>query len=285
MRPIPCLFHPKQLDFKPAYEWAFGKRLPHRETTRRAEAILGELKRNSDSFSLHQPTEIPLGALRATHSYKLLTLYNSAETLADEVTFYPSVYPKKEQVSGDPTNINHAGFYCFDSGTPLNSKTWSAAAWSAACAYDAARILSSGEEKLLYSLSRPPGHHASREIFGGYCYFNNAALAAKYLQKKGSVALLDIDFHHGNGSQDIFYSSDKVLTISVHGKPDQYFPYFSGYASETGSGSGAGYNMNLPLPTGTDGRAFVKALSRHIIPAIKKFSPTNLIISAGFGRL
>src|SRR5690606_37161170 len=133
-------------------------------------------------------------------------------------TFYPTVFPKQSQRRGDPLRLSHAGHFCFDAGTPLEHNTLQAATWSAACARSAALALGKGNCTLTYALSRPPGHHATRDLFGGYCYFNNAAIAARALRQRGHrVALLDIDFHHGNGTQSIFYRDDKVMVVNIHG--------------------------------------------------------------------
>lgn len=278
--PIPCFFHPDQLPFKPAYEWAFGRRIKHPETTARAESILKALQRGGD-FDVVAPKAVPLSALKRTHSYELVTLYNAATQLPEGETFYPSVFPKEAIGSGDPTNIRHAGAFCFDSGTPLCNRTWSAASWSAACAYDAAGAVLRGAP-LAYALSRPPGHHATRRFFGGYSYFNNSAIAAKRLRAKGPVAVLDIDFHHGNGTQTLFERDAKVLTVSVHGDPREYYPFFCGFGDEKGRGAGEGLNLNLPLPGGSDGDAFMRALETHALPAIEHFAPTYLVVAAGF---
>ena len=278
--PIPCYFHPDQLAFKPPYEWAFGEKIRHPETTARAEGILRALKKDS-GFELMAPKAVPLTALKRTHSHQLITLYNTASQLPDGETFYPSVFPKRAIGTGDPTNIRHAGAYCFDSGTPLSNLTWTAASWSAACAYSAADAVLRGAP-LSYALSRPPGHHATREFFGGYSYFNNSAIAAKRLRGKGSVAVLDIDFHHGNGTQAIFNRDPKVLTVSLHGDPRDYYPFFCGFSGEQGTGPGAGFNLNLPLPGGTDGDAFLRALTAHALPAVAHFAPDYLVVAAGF---
>lgn len=278
---IPVFFHPAQLDFKPLYEWAFGQRVKHPETTRRAESIVNALKKES-YFEIFEPTKIPLSMIRQTHKYHLVTLYNAAASLPEGETYYPRLFPKQGLHHADPHNIEHAGFYCIDAGTPLNAMTWNAASWSAACAVHAAQIIEKKEHRVAYSLSRPPGHHSSREYFGGYCYFNNAAMAAKVLRKKGRVALFDNDFHHGNGTQDIFYKDDQVLFLSVHGDPNVFYPLVTGYAQENGSGAGEGFNLNYPLPAKTDYPTYKKCLKKEIIPNIQRFDPDYLVISAGF---
>jgi acetoin utilization deacetylase AcuC-like enzyme len=277
---IPIFFHKDQLDFHPKYEWALGNRIDHPETTKRAQSIFHALENDGKHFSIQEPSDIPLQALRRCHNYNLITLYNTAKQL--EGDFYPSVFPQRMKANPDPTNINHAGFYCFDSGTPLNNKTWSAAAWSAATAHYAAKSVAEGSNKVAYALSRPPGHHASKDTYGGYCYFNNAAIAAKVLRDKKRVAIVDIDFHHGNGIQEIFYEDDRVMFISIHGDPRNYFPYFCGFPTETGRDWGTGFNQNIILPDNTEISQYLECLDTTVIPAIEGYEPHYLIISAGF---
>ncbi|HCM75288.1 MAG TPA: acetylpolyamine amidohydrolase, partial [Cytophagales bacterium] len=127
---------------------------------------------------------------------------------------------------------------------------------------------------------RPPGHHAERKYFGGFCYLNSNAVAANYLSKKGKVVILDIDYHHGNGQQNIFYKRKDVLTISIHGDPLYAYPNFTGFADERGKDEGMGFNLNIPLKKGTDGKQYRKALGMAIAE-IKKFDPTFLVIALG----
>jgi len=131
-----------------------------------------------------------------------------------------------------------------------------------------------------YALVRPPGHHAERGFFGGFCYFNNAAIAAHYLSQFGKVAILDIDYHHGNGQQDIFYRRKDVLTLSIHGHPRFAYPYFSGFADEQGDGDGVGYNVNYPLPETIDAEDYLRAL-RRAVKRVRDFSPTYLVVCLG----
>ncbi|MFT4702520.1 MAG: acetoin utilization deacetylase AcuC-like enzyme [Bradymonadia bacterium] len=278
--PVPAYFHPDQLTFKPKYEWAFGTQVGHPETTARAESILRALTADS-GFEVSEPEPIKLSLLRKTHSPKLITLYRAAERLGPEETFYPSVFPKAQVGKGDPTNVKHAGAFCFDSGTPLSAQTWTASRWSASCAAQAAYTVLAGAP-VAYALSRPPGHHATRSYFGGYSYFNNSAIAARILQKLGRVAVLDIDFHHGNGTQTIFESNPDVLSVSIHGDPLEFYPYFCGYPNERGAGAGEGYNLNITLPRGATGEDFIGALVSQAMPAIEGFAPDALVVSAGF---
>jgi acetoin utilization deacetylase AcuC-like enzyme len=277
---IPVFFHDEQRRHKPLYEWAFGDKLNHPETSHRAEKILEALVAEPSLFSIRQPMETPLAALRALHDPGLLKLLEQSEALPEGETFHPSVFPRSAPSKLDPSDIRHAGYYCFDSGTPLTRTTWRAALWSAACAEFAAREVVERGERLVYALSRPPGHHAAPASFGGYCYFNNAAIAA--MKIPGKVALIDIDFHHGNGTQEIFYEDERVFFASIHGDPREFYPYYWGFAEERGRGAGEGFTMNVPLPRGTDGPAYLDVIERQILPAIRSFGPAALVISAGF---
>jgi acetoin utilization deacetylase AcuC-like enzyme len=280
---IPVLFHERQLDHRPLYEWAFGNKLAHPETSRRADNIHAALRADAATFSISPPAAFPVSLIEGVHDGRLISLYKTAAAkLTAGETHYPSVFPRRSQTTGDPNDIHKAGYFCFDSGTPLTPETWEAAAWSAACADEASRIVEAGSSPLAYALCRPPGHHASRDLFGGYCYFNNAAIVARRLRDRGRIVILDIDFHHGNGTQDIFYRDDQVLFISIHGSPDDFYPYFSGFAAETGAGKGQGFNLNIPLPRGTDGQEYRRMLEGRVLPAIRAFGPSYQIISAGF---
>ena len=135
--------------------------------------------------------------------------------------------------------------------------------------------------RLTYALVRPPGHHAERRAFGGFCYLNNAAIAAHYLSRYGRVAVLDIDYHHGNGTQDIFWARADVLTVSIHGHPNFAFPYFSGFRDEQGDGPGRGCNLNLPLPEDADPPTYRRALA-VALQRIRRFEPAFLVVSLGF---
>lgn len=279
---VPVFFHRGQLEHNPRYEWALGKRLHNMETTKRAETILAAVEASPEVFEVRAPESIPTAWIERTHDARLLTVYREAAKLDAGVVFYPSVFPKRHQTTPDPTDLNQSGYFCFDAGTALTSATWSVAGWSAAAAYEAAELVLSGSTRLAYGLCRPPGHHASGDLFGGYSYLNNAAIAATRLRREGRVAILDIDLHHGNGTQAFFYRDPEVLYVSMHGDPRVQYPYFSGYEKETGAGRGEGFNLNIPLPQGTDFPRYRTALETHALPAVRAFAPGFLVISAGF---
>ncbi|MBN1550445.1 histone deacetylase family protein, partial [bacterium] len=147
------------------------------------------------------------------------------------------------------------------------------------CALTAADKLLEGY-RIAYALVRPPGHHAERNVYGGFCYFNNAAVAANYLSSFGKIAILDIDYHHGNGQQDIFYSRNDVLTVSIHGEPSTSYPYFTGFISEKGEGSGLGFNINLPLHEHITNDEYMTTLEKAI-RNIQSFGPSYIIVCLG----
>lgn len=192
---------------------------------------------------------------------------------------YPYVFPVRNRARPPKDLPLRAGYYCIDTFTPLNANAYKAARRSVDCAMTAAECLLDGR-RAAYALIRPPGHHAEREAFGGFCYFNSAAIAAHHLSEYGNVALLDIDYHHGNGAQDIFYSRKDVLTISLHGHPRYSYPYFSGFEDEKGEAEGKGYNLNYPLTEGLDGEKYRKVLNQAL-EKIRKFKPKFLVLALG----
>jgi acetoin utilization deacetylase AcuC-like enzyme len=173
------------------------------------------------------------------------------------------------------------GLFSFDSGSPLTAGTWIAARGGAACALAAAQEVLGGARSA-FALSRPPGHHAGPDFFGGYCFLNNAAIAAQALRDGGRqrVAVLDVDYHHGNGTQTIFYERADVLTVSIHGDPATEYPFFLGHADERGSGAGTGFNLNLPLQRGTGFAAWRAALAQALA-AVQEFDADALVVPMG----
>ena len=192
---------------------------------------------------------------------------------------YPYVFPVRNAARPPKELSVRAGYYCIDTFTPLNINAYRAARWGVNCSLSAADSILDGN-RIAYVLTRPPGHHAERFVFGGFCYFNNAAIAASYLSKYGKVAILDMDYHHGNGQQQIFYDRSDVLTISIHGHPSFAYPYFSGFSEEKGEGKGLGYNFNFPLKEVIDGEEYRETLG-HAIKIVRKFKPEFLIIALG----
>ena len=218
--------------------------------------------------------------IKAVHAADLFGyLKKACAAVPDGRSVYPYVFPIRNAARPPKELPLRAGYYCIDTFTPIHRNAWPAALGAVDCALTGAHAVLDGY-RLAYALVRPPGHHAERRAFGGFCYFNAAAVAAHYLSRYGSVALLDVDYHHGNGSQDIFYRRRDVLTVSLHGHPRTTYPYFSGFDDERGEGEGEGYNLNIPLAEHLDGAAYRQALERAL-QRIRRFRPRYLVLALG----
>jgi acetoin utilization deacetylase AcuC-like enzyme len=194
-------------------------------------------------------------------------------------SIYPYIFPVRNRIRPPKVLPIRAGYYCIDTFTPINSNAYLAAKRAVDCTLTAAKKLLEGY-RLAYALVRPPGHHAEPSSFGGFCYFNSGAVTAEYLSHYGKIAILDVDYHHGNGQQEIFYERADVLTISIHCHPSFAYPYFSGFIGERGRGAGKGYNLNIPLPENVDGEIYQRFL-RDALKRISRFSPRFLIVALG----
>ena len=194
----------------------------------------------------------------------------------------PMCWPARRMSMKVPDHINgKMGYFALASETSISPGTWEASVAAVNVALTGAELVNAGEGAA-FALCRPPGHHAAKDLFGGYCFLNNAAVAAQYFIDKGKkrVAILDVDFHHGNGTQDIFYDRNDVMFISLHGDPRDAFPHFLGYADEKGQGEGIGYNFNYPMKPGTAFDGWSTALD-DALQRIEKFSADALIVSLG----
>jgi acetoin utilization deacetylase AcuC-like enzyme len=251
-----------------------------KDTPQRVEAIKKAL-RNDDRFQFVTAKTFPERTISRIHPYHDYIL-KTAKSLKDEEEFYPDLFPGEgAHLVKKVDEPLWGGIWCTDAVTPIKRKTYEVARASAETALTGAELLLSGKEKTVYALCRPSGHHAGPRVFGGYCYFNNAATAAEYLLPKGKVAIVDIDYHHGNGTQEFFDEIKSVFTSSIHGNPEFEYPYFWGYAEEKGKGQAVGTNHNEPLPAGTQLKNYSEAVER-ILKKIQASNPTFLIISAGF---
>ena len=219
--------------------------------------------------------------IRAVHDGRLVDYIRKACLMAGpKKSIYPYVFPTRNPARAPRDETVLAGYYCIDTFTPLNQNAYLATRSAVDCALTAAERVLEGAE-LAYALVRPPGHHAETRTFGGFCYFNNAAIAANMLSRYGRVAILDVDYHHGNGQQEIFYARSDVLTVSVHGHPSFAYPYFTGFRDETGIGPGAGFNLNIPLPEHLTPEQHRNAVDEGL-RRIRRFRPTFLVVSLGF---
>jgi acetoin utilization deacetylase AcuC-like enzyme len=231
-------------------------------------------------FELVPPKEAAERHLREVHDIGYINYFKRVTSkIPPEEPVYPYVFPLRNHANPPKELAYRAGYYCIDVFTPLSRNAYIAASRAVDCAMTAATEVLGGR-RIAYALVRPPGHHAERQAFGGFCYFNNAAIAAHFLSGYGTVAMLDIDYNHGNGQQMIFYNRRDVLTVSIHGEPAIAYPYFSGFARERGEGEGLGYNHNYPCPEQFDGARYVKVLDTACAD-VRRFHPSYLVVCLG----
>jgi acetoin utilization deacetylase AcuC-like enzyme len=275
----------------PATEVDFGQVVAMFERPERAEEIRRALEARPDEFSLVAPTEHGTAPIEAVHDPGLVAFLaeawsaaqreqSRAEVLPD--TFVHSAIRDGMGPAPQPAGVGaRLGYWCFETMTPLVEGTYAAARDAVDVALTAADLVLAGE-RVAYGLCRPPGHHAPRAAYGGYCYFNNAGVVAHDVARRtgAKVTVVDVDYHHGNGTQQIFYGRDDVQYVSLHGDPNRAYPYFAGYADETGAGRGAGTTLNLPLAAATGDEAYLRALE-HALEAVDAFDPGVVVVSLG----
>ncbi len=252
-----------------------------KDTPLRVESIKKALRADK-RFEFITAKQFPERLISRIHPYHDYILKTGLSLQNDDEEFYPDLFP------GEGANLKKkidsplwGGIWCTDAVTPIKKKTYEVARASAETALTGAELLRKGHEKTVYALCRPSGHHAGPRVFGGYCYFNNVATAAEYLLPEGKVAIVDIDYHHGNGTQEFFDEIKSVFTASIHCDPSNEYPYFWGYDDEKGKGQAVGTNHNEPLPKDTGLEQYSAAVDR-IINKIREFNPAYLIIAAGF---
>jgi len=271
--------HNSQTLHNPKYEIFNGDKTPHAETSLRVKNIEKILK--YQGFTINNKIEnVPNSLLYKIHNAKYITfIRNTCNQLQVNKYIYPSVF----KIKGATNSVDitaQIGRWSSDTYTPLSTNTYRSAFAAASVAYTVAKNIMKNKHKVGYALCRPPGHHASSNLMGGYCYLNNSAIAAHYLSEYGKVAILDIDLHHGNGTQEIFYKRSDVLTISIHADPRYKFPYYSGYKNEMGENEGKGYNYNFPLSKNTDNALYQKTLIKTLA-IITKYNPKYIVVPLG----
>lgn len=257
---------------------------PH-EGVHRMDLLMAGMKR-AGFTDFNAPDVHDVSRILAVHTPDYVEFLQSAYARWTQAGYagdvLPMSYPHRPRRAAPPKDIDGAaGYFCSSSDTVITETSWRAVKAIADCALSAADY-TARTGGASFTLTRPPGHHAGADYMSGYCLLNFTAIAAQALRDHGArrVAILDVDFHHGNGTQDIFYARDDVLFASLHGDPDYQFPYFWGYEDETGEGDGAGYNWNYPLPPGTAYDKWSQALS-SAAARIKSFGAEALVISLG----
>lgn len=276
-------FHPEQLLHHPRSYYSRGQMRTPQEVPERAQNLLKAAK--ALGFEIQQPADFGLDPLLAVHGAPYLAFLEEAwlrwkevpEDWGDEVM--SNIFVREPNALRGI--LAQAGRYLADGSCPVGELTWRSAYWSAQSAVAAAKAIVDGEPAA-YALCRPPGHHARSEAAGGFCYVNNAAVAAQVLRERFQrVAVLDTDMHHGQGIQEIFYARNDVLYVSIHGDPTNFYPGVAGFDDERGEGEGEGFNLNLPMPHGASEDLFMEKLEQSLA-AVKDFQADALVLSLGF---
>jgi acetoin utilization deacetylase AcuC-like enzyme len=277
------VFTNEQKKHYPRSFFSSGTPQPNPEQPERADRLLAAAK--ASGLVHEKPQDYGLQYIGKVHSKRYLHYleniflrWSRIEGGSAEVV--PGIHPDRRDGGYPASAVGQAGWHHCDSASPVSADTWGSALWSAHSAAYAAHAVLNGEQSC-YALSRPPGHHATREVASGFCYLNNAAVAAAVLRGKHErVAILDVDVHHGNGTQEIFYERNDVLTVSIHADPVRFYPFFWGYAEERGTGDGEGFNLNLPLVRGTADDDYLLTLDKAL-NAIGRYSPGALVVALG----
>ena len=260
-------------------EWADNPEVPER-----AENLVAAAR--AAGHRIIAPDDFGEGPRRAVHDIRLLDFLESAHRRWRELDgagpeIVPNTHPNRHLARYPESVVGQAGWHISDTACPIGPGTWEAAIASANVAVHAAQLVLDGAPAA-YGLCRPPGHHACIDISSGFCLLNNVAIAAEHMRTKLSkVAIIDIDVHHGNGTQSIFYGRDDILFVSVHADPSNFFPFFVGFEDEQGEGAGEGVNLNLPITLGEGDGAFIAAIERGLA-RIRDFEPEALLVSLGF---
>ncbi len=277
------VFHEAQRRHDPRHFLSSGAPQPNPEVPERVDRLLaGARKAGLEGIEPHDHGLDPIAAVHSPEYLSFLQgIYERWQRIPDaSAEVVPNIHPDRRDLSYPASAVGQAGYHMADTACPISAETWRSVYWSAQTAAQAALMVREGE-RAVYALSRPPGHHAFADLAGGFCFLNNSAIAAQMLrQHHRRVAILDIDLHHGNGTQGIFYARADVLTVSIHADPVRFYPFFWGHASERGEGPGLGYNLNLPLPRGSRDDAFLAALDAALA-RIAAFAPGAVVVALG----
>lgn len=262
---------------------AAGRLRPSPEEPRRVDI----LKQGAEAAGcvFEAPQDAGMAPIEAVHDAAYLTFLQTIHARWQEVPgaaseVIPNVHPRGRGDGYPSGAVGQAGFHQADTACPISAHTWASAYWSAQTAVAATRVVLEGAPAA-YALCRPPGHHAYADQAGGFCFLNNSAIAAQHLLEAGRrPVILDVDVHHGNGTQGVFYARGDVLTVSIHADPSAFYPFFWGYAGETGEGEGLGANLNLPLAMGSGTDAMLSALDTAF-EAIRRFKADVIVVALG----
>jgi acetoin utilization deacetylase AcuC-like enzyme len=277
-------FHAEQLLHHPRTYLSRGRMRSPQEVPERALRLLAASK--SMDFDVREPPDSGSSPIAAIHNRQYLRFLEEAhgewkkmpEDWGDEVI--SNIYVREPNARRGV--LAQAAYYQADGSCPIGPHTWRSAYWSAQSALAAAAAINSGAGHEAYALCRPPGHHARADAAGGFCYLNNAAIAAQALLRvHRRVAILDVDMHHGQGVQQIFYGRGDVLYVSIHGDPTDFYPAVAGYEDERGTGAGEGCNVNLPMPHGSTEEVFFNRLA-EALAALVRYGPEALVLALGF---
>lgn len=275
-----AFFSDHQSKHAPALELQNGALVPHAESQARVDAIKAALA------DLHAPSDYGLDPVLAVHDAGYVDFLQRAH--ADWAAAgrtgdaFPYVFPVTGRRPLKLSRIDaELGQYAYDCGTPVAAGTWETVYWSVQTALSGLAHVLDGADHA-FAFCRPPGHHAGRDYMGGYSYLNTAAIVVEQARARGAarVAVLDVDYHHGNGTQDLFYAREDVLTVSLHADPKMDYPFYWGHADETGIGAGAGFNLNLPMPRGTVWSTYQTRLDQALY-RVRSFAPELLVVPFG----
>lgn len=278
-----AVFAASQLGHAPTRFLSMGEIIDYPEAPERARRLLQGAR--AAGAQIYAARRYPAAAFETIHSKPYINFLETAfEEFCLEPNAGPELMPSLRPMLPPTVPPKHilarAGAYMMDFSCPIVAGTWRSVAASAMTAITAADVVVKGE-RTAYALCRPPGHHAYADRAGGFCYLNNSALAAQHLREMHDrVAILDVDVHHGNGTQSIFYNRGDVLTISIHADPGDFYPFYWGYAEEKGEGEGEGCNLNLPVPVGSGDDVWLQAVNRAL-DKIQSYSPGALVVALG----
>ncbi len=279
------VYSARHTEHAPAVELGEGRFIEHFEKPERAFYVL-EAVRERKIGDIVAPDSFPIEKLFSIHPERYVDFLREAQerwtAMGREGLMLPAAFCSQNKNAKEPKSfLGQLGYYIADGCAPLTLTSWNAIIDSAHCALTAQSFIAKGE-RTAFALCRPPGHHASARLAAGYCYLNNAAIAAQAFLNDGAkrVAILDVDYHHGNGTQDIFYNREDVLFLSLHADPYNDYPFFLGHADELGAGKGEGFNTNYPLSKGTDYAQWSRALE-DALKKIANYAPDALVVSLG----